>query len=66
MCGRIVGAVEQTVFDLRLRKLEIPVFSRLNPHEWLHQVEQYFVVNQLTDSEKVEVIVLCLDEVALK
>ncbi|MDV3143394.1 MAG: hypothetical protein Q8761_03150, partial [Sweet potato little leaf phytoplasma] len=54
------------VFDLRLRKLEIPVFSGANPYEWLHQVERYFVVNRLADSKKIEVVVLCLDAFALK
>lgn len=54
------------ISDLQLRKLEITVFARSNPYEWFYQVERYFVVNCLTELEKLEATVLCLNGVALK
>lgn len=52
------------LFDMQFRKLEILVFEGVNPYGWLHQVEQYFV-NRLSELEKLDATLLCLDGVAL-
>ena len=40
--------------DIRGRRLEMPIFKGENLDEWIFRAERYFVVNQLTDEEKIE------------
>lgn len=56
------------LFNMRLRKLEVPIFKRdedKNLDGWLHRVERYFVVNRLSEKDKLDVVVLCLEGEAL-
>lgn len=56
------------LFGMRLWKLEVPIFKgeeEENVDEWLHHVERYFVVNRLTERDKLEAAVLCLEVEAL-
>ena len=54
--------------DMRLRILEVPIFKgdeEGNVDGWLHRVERYFVVNRLTERDKLDAAVLCLEGEAL-
>lgn len=58
------GNKEIPLFDRRLQKLEVPIFKGekdKNPNGWLHKVERYFVVNRLSEKDKLDVVVLCLE-----
>lgn len=60
---------EIPLFDMHSRKLKIPIFKREvgdDPFGWFHRVERYFVVNQLTKKDKLDVTVLCLEGEALE
>lgn len=60
---------EVPLFDMRLRKLEIPIFKGEvgeDPIGWFHRVERYFVVNRLTEKDKLDAAVLCLEGEALE
>ena len=57
------------LFDMRLRKLEIPIFKGEigeDPLGWFHRVERYFVVNRLSEKDKLDAAVLCLEGEALE
>lgn len=43
----------------------MPVFMANGPDEWIFIAEHYFMVNQLTDVEKLEIAVLCFQGGAL-
>lgn len=48
---------------MRLRKLEVPILKgeeEENVDGWLHRVEHYFVVNRLTERDKLDARMLCL------
>lgn len=47
------------------RKLEIPVFKGDDAHGWLVRVERYFRVNQVREAEKLDAVVIALEERAL-
>lgn len=51
--------------EFRGRRLEMPVFMGKNPDECIFRAERYFIVNQLTDVEKLETAGLCFEEGAL-
>ncbi|XP_038904464.1 uncharacterized protein LOC120090832 [Benincasa hispida] len=60
---------EVLLFDMRLRKLEIPIFKGEigeDPMGWFHRVERYFVVNRLSEKDKIEAAILCLEGEALE
>lgn len=66
--GTLTGVRGIPLFDMRLRKLELPIFKREvseGPDGWLHCVERYFIVNQLMKRDKLEAAVLCLEDAAL-
>ncbi|TYJ97047.1 aminoacyl-tRNA ligase [Cucumis melo var. makuwa] len=53
---------------MRLRKLEVPIFKGeecKSVDGWLHRVERYFMVNRLTEKDKLDVAVLCWEGEAL-
>lgn len=53
---------------MRLRKLEVPISEgeeEENVDGWLHRIERYFVVNRLTERDKLDAAVLCLEGEAL-
>ncbi|KAA0050701.1 retrotransposon protein [Cucumis melo var. makuwa] len=37
----------------KYKKLEIPIFTRVNPESWVYRVQHYFDVNELVDEEKI-------------
>lgn len=49
----------------RHRKLEIPLFEGEDPLGWIFRVERYFVVNGVTEAEKLEAAVVSLEGRAL-
>lgn len=60
---------EVPLFDMRLRKLEIPIFKGEvgeDPIGYFHRVEWYFVVNRMTEKDKLDAAVLCLEGEALE
>lgn len=60
---------EIPLFGMRLRKLEIPIFkgeARDDPLGWFHRVERYFIVNRLTEKDKLDAAMLCLEGESLE
>lgn len=43
----------------------MPVFSGSDPDSWLFQVDRYFQIHKLTDSEKMTVMVISFNEPTL-
>lgn len=65
-CG--LNSREVLLFDMRLRKLEVPIFKGEvdeNVDGWLHRVERYFVVNRLTGWDQLNVAILYLEREVL-
>ncbi|CAM8923795.1 unnamed protein product [Rhodiola kirilowii] len=52
-------------FDTRHRRLELPVFQGEDVRGWLHRAERYFLVNDLTNLEKLDAAILCMEGKAL-
>lgn len=51
--------------EFRLKRLEMPIFDGENPKGWLFRSERYFSVNMVWEPEKLEAVVVCVDEGAL-
>ena len=43
------------------RKLELPLFDGEDPLGWIFKVERYFMVNGVTEAEKVDAAIVSLD-----
>lgn len=41
------------------------VFTEKGPDKWIFRAERYFIVNQLSEIEKLETATLCFEEGAL-
>lgn len=44
-----------------LKKLEMPKFEGSNTHDWIVDVEHFFRVGQFRDSERLDMIALCIE-----
>ncbi|CAM8929105.1 unnamed protein product [Rhodiola kirilowii] len=51
--------------DTGHRKLELPIFQGDDIHGWLHRAERYFLINGLTDYEKLDAASICFEGKAL-
>lgn len=51
--------------DPKIRKLKMPVFEGEDAHGWIYRVERYFLVNGLTEGERLMAAALCLEGKAL-
>lgn len=57
--------VDATVDRNKFKKVEMPVFSGVDPDGWLFRAERYFHIHKLTELEKMTVAVISFDGVAL-
>lgn len=48
-----------------VRRLDMPLFDGTKPDRWIFRVERYFGVNKMTEEEKMDAAVVCLDGEAL-
>lgn len=48
-----------------LRRLELPIFSGEDLIRWVFRVERYFVVNNISEQEKLAAVAVCLEGKAL-
>ncbi|XP_031253666.1 cation/H(+) antiporter 15-like [Pistacia vera] len=47
--------------DKRIKKLELLVFNGDDPYRWTFRANQYFVINQYEEEEKVEATAVCIE-----
>lgn len=52
-------------YDFKWQKLELPVFTGVDPFNWLLRVDRYFALNQVVEEEKIQAAVICMDGKAL-
>lgn len=51
--------------DYKGRRLEMPIFEGKDLDGWIFRAERYFIVNQLSELEKLESVALYFDGLAL-
>ena len=51
--------------DFRAHKIELPVYSNVDPDEWVYRADRYFGLQRLSPTEQLEAAVLCLEGAAL-
>lgn len=57
--------VRVPVFDPRGRKMEVPIFNGDDAYAWIVRVERYFRLNEVLDEDKLNAVVLALEDRAL-
>lgn len=61
----VCSGQDQTGVDARIKKLKMPIFEGEDAYGWIYHVERYFMVNGLSEGEKLMAAALFLEAKAV-